>query len=368
MLGIAKFLSLVTVSAIAFEVSAADVDKKHAVTDLNLVDEDFAFQGEYIGSVFTGQQTWQPIGLQVVALGGGKFAAVEYAGGLPGSGGYGPPRMKVQGERRGDAVVLENGPLKVTIRGGRAILYLHSRGFDIAELEKVERVSQTLDAPPPAGATVLFDGSHTDQFKNGRMTQDGLLMAGTQFKEVYQDFTLHLEFRLPYMPYARGQGRSNSGVYLQSRYEVQILDSFGLEGKHNECGALYRYRKPDVNMCFPPLAWQTYDIDFTSPRFAESGNKTQNARLTVRHNGVLIHDRVDVERKTGAGAQESPKLLPIKLQHHGNPVRFRNIWIVDHKKSAPAVQPSPEYSTQNANVEFFRMRRNGCLLRKPFRP
>jgi hypothetical protein len=132
------------------------------------------------------------------------------------------------------------------------------------------------------------------------------------------------------MPFAKGQGRGNSGVYLQSRYEIQILDSFGLEGRANECGGLYRYLPPEQNMAFPPLSWQTYDIRFRAPRFSASGDKLQNARLSVLHNGVVVHNDVSVERKTGAGQAEGPEPLPIKLQDHGNPVQFRNIWLVEY--------------------------------------
>jgi hypothetical protein len=163
------------------------------------------------------------------------------------------------------------------------------------------------------------------------------MMEGTETRDAYTSFELHLEFRLPFMPYARGQGRANSGVYLQSRYEVQILDSFGLAGKNNECGGLYHYVEPATNMCLPPLSWQTYDIELTAAEFDAAGKKTRNARLTVRHNGVLVHDDVEVERKTGAGKPEGAVALPTKLQNHGNPVRFRNIWLVDHSRRPQAV-------------------------------
>ena len=134
------------------------------------------------------------------------------------------------------------------------------------------------------------------------------------------------------MPTARGQARGNSGVYIQRRYEVQILDSFGLEGVFNECGALYRQTPPDLNMCLPPLAWQTYDIWFTPPRFAADGKtKLANARITVLHNGVPVHWHREITAKTGGGQQEGPEPLPIQLQDHGNPVMFRNIWIVPAK-------------------------------------
>lgn len=302
---------------------------KQAATDLSMVDEDFEFQGEYAGSVLTGEQIWQPIGLQVVALGDGKFHAVEHAGGLPGAGGQSRYRFKLKGQREGDSILFVAEPLRVTVAGGRAKFYLDSIEKEIASLTKIVRVSSTIGAPPPASAIVLFDGKNTDQFKNGKMTEDHLLLMGTQTKQSYGNFKLHLEFRLPYMPHARGQGRANSGVYLQSRYEVQILDSFGLEGLHNECGGLYREREPNLNMCFPPLSWQTYDIEFHAPQFDKENKKTENVRLTVRHNGVLIHDNFELAKKTGSGSPEGSQPLPIKLQDHSNPIVFRNIWLID---------------------------------------
>ena len=154
-------------------------------------------------------------------------------------------------------------------------------------------------------------------------------MAGTETTQTYTDFQLHAEFRLPFKPEARGQARGNSGFYLQSRYEVQVLDSFGLEGVENECGALYKTRRPDFNMCYPPLSWQTYDLDLTSPRFDAQGNKLADMRITVWQNGVMIHNNVEIPNKTGGGAQEGPTPLPTKLQDHGNPVVYRNIWLID---------------------------------------
>jgi hypothetical protein len=139
-----------------------------------------------------------------------------------------------------------------------------------------------------------------------------------------------MEFQLSFMPKAQGQGRSNSGVYMQGRHEVQILDSFGLEGKNNECGGIYEVKDTDINMCFPPLSWQTYDIDFTPARFDADGKKTANARITVRHNGVLIHDDAEVPKATRAApVPEGPEPGPIYIQDHGNPVLLRNIWLVE---------------------------------------
>jgi hypothetical protein len=137
---------------------------------------------------------------------------------------------------------------------------------------------------------------------------------------------------LAYQPEDRGQGRSNSGIYAQGRYEVQILDSFGLEGKHNECGGIYSVKDPDVNMCLPPLAWQTYDIDYTATRYDDQGKIVANPRITVRHNGVVIHQDVELpgERSTTAApAGPGPEPGPVFLQNHGCPLRFKNIWVVE---------------------------------------
>jgi hypothetical protein len=154
--------------------------------------------------------------------------------------------------------------------------------------------------------------------------------VGAITKRKFTDFRLHLEFRTPYMPAARGQGRGNSGVYIQQRYEVQILDSFGLVGEFNECGSLYRQTPPDLNMCLPPLAWQTYDIVFTAARFdPETKAKTAPARITVFHNGVAVHDDRAIASKTGAGQPEAPTPNPILFQNHSDPVRFRNVWFVE---------------------------------------
>ena len=141
-----------------------------------------------------------------------------------------------------------------------------------------------------------------------------------------------LGLQQPFRPEARGQSRGNSGLYLANRYEVQILDSFGLDGKSNECGGIYQRLAPKVNMCLPPLQWQTFDIDFTKAVADASGQKVSATRLTARLNGVLIHDDVEVPGPTG-GARGKDEGTPdvLRLQGHRNFVQFRNLWLVEKK-------------------------------------
>ena len=281
---------------------------------------DYAVQGEYQG------KDGPALGCQVIALGDGQFRAVFLPGGLPGEGWDGKTRVQVNGKTSGEAAVFEapDAGWSARLTDGK-LTGKTGEGTEFS-LARVVRHSKTEGLKPPAGAQVLFDGTNTDQWVSGRKTEDGLLMEGTQTKKPYRNFTLHLEFMTPFMPKARGQGRGNSGVFLDGRYEIQVLDSFGLTGENNECGGVYSIVKPLVNMCYPPITWQTYDIDFRAPEF-ENGTKTRSARVTVKHNGVLIHDNVEIPKST-AGGQEGPDPGPIQCMNHGNPVRFRNIWVV----------------------------------------
>ena len=298
-------------------------------------DADFAFQGEYVGELINDEgEEHEKFGMQVIALGGGKFRLVAYEGGLPGAGWSGEEddRSQTDGVLKDDAVIFKDDHGIGTLKDG-VIKAVDFDGKRLGEFKKVERKSPTLGAKPPKGAVVLFDGKSADKFKNGRMTKDGLLMEGTTSKDKFGDFKLHIEFLLPYKPAARGQGRGNSGAYMQGRYEVQMLDSFGLEGKHNECGGIYSIKDPDVNMCLPPLSWQTYDVDFTAAKFDDSGKKIKDAQMTVRHNGVVIHKDVKLPKKTTAApVNEGKEPGPLYLQNHGNPVRYRNIWVVETDK------------------------------------
>jgi len=273
--------------------------------DETAADPDFQKQGEYEGVVGD-----RKVGVQVIALGKGAFRGVFYPGGPPGAGWDGT------GKREIDAKVADGKLIGKTNSG------------ESFELKKVIRQSPTLGAKAPEGAIVLFDSSNVDAWNGGRMNANKLLMVGAKTKQQFKDCTLHLEFCLPFMPDKRGQERANSGVYLQDRYEVQILDSFGLGGLRDECGAIYNVSKPLVNMCFPPLSWQTYDIDFVASKHDAAGRKITDAQITVRHNGVLIQDKVAMRRRTGGHQTDYSLPGSVTLQDHGSLVLFRNIWIV----------------------------------------
>ena len=302
--------------------------RKLGVTDLAQVDEDFALQGEYAGVLCLQGQS-QQVGLQVVAGGNGVFEALLYPGGLPGNGFSGAPRTRLAGQRGESSLTLTADGLTMALPPGGPVTVTDSRGQRLGELQRWERYSSTTGAAPPAGAIVLFNGTDTGELQNLKLTADGLMGIGAETKRVWTDFHLHAEFRTPYMPHARGQARGNSGFYLQRRYEVQVLDSFGLEPEFNHAGALYRTKSPDLNMSFPPLSWQTYDIHFTTARFDAGGQKVAPARITVWHNGVPVQSGFEIPNKTGGGKPEGPEPLPILFQDHGNAVQFRNVWIVD---------------------------------------
>jgi len=303
--------------------SHAQVKKSHL--DAQSAGPDFQVQGEYVGKIGTDTV----LGAQVIALGSGKFDAVLHAGGLPGAGWDGKTKVELTGETSDGVTHFTGRNFKGRIQDG-TFAGTAEDGV-LFELNRIVRRSPTLEAAPPEEALVLFDGSGNSEWAEGPIEDGNLLGVAARTKKKFQDFTLHLEFRTPFMPNARGQGRGNSGMYLLDQYECQVLDSFGLTGENNECGGIYQIAKPRVNMCLPPLSWQTYDVEFKAARFDESGNKTQNAVTTIRHNGVVIHENLSLPRITPGGAQSDERPGALFLQHHGDPVRYRNIWVVEHR-------------------------------------
>jgi len=206
------------------------------------------------------------------------------------------------------------------------------------QIAKVQRKSPTLGAKPPAGAIVLLDGKNFDELTKGKLkdgseqqwkiTEDGAIEVPKggmrSSKAITGSFKMHVEFKCPLMPAAEGQGRGNSGCYLPNGDEIQVLDSFGMTTyQGGGCGGLYRYKDPDAFDEFslaslPPLEWQTYDIEYTVRK--EDGKLVGKPRVTVFHNGIRIHDNVELSRDAKPGT--------LHWQDHGNPVQYRNIWVL----------------------------------------
>ena len=297
-------------------------------TDPEKAGDDYKLQGEYLGTLKDGEKEAKR-GAQVIALGDGKFKGIGYSGGLPGEGWKrGDDKYEAEGELKDGKVTFKFDSYEGVLKDG--VLSVMVDGKSVGEMKKVERKSPTLGAKAPEGATVLYGGKEdADKWNNGKVSEDGYLMSSNpETKEKFGDHTLHIEFRTPFMPKARGQGRGNSGVYIQSRYELQVLDSFGLDGADNECGGIYSINKPIVNAALPPLVWQTYDIDFKAAKYSADGKKTENARVTIKHNGITIHDDQELKHGTPGRHNEGPENDAIYLQDHGNPVVYRNIWVI----------------------------------------
>ena len=323
-----RLLPFVLALTLVSNIGLSKDPKAKAYLDPENAGQEYALQGEYVGKVQSDEGE-KPIAAQVIAKGNGKFKIVGYPGGLPGEGwNRGDEQHDMDAEMSNGKLSFEFNEADVTIADGK--IEVVAGGQTVAELSKVDRESPTLGMKPPAGAIVLFDGKTAEAFDNGKLFNKKYLAAtGCSSKRKFGDHKIHLEFRTPFVPAASGQARGNSGVYIQSRYEIQVLDSFGLEGKNNECGGFYSVAEPVVNMCFPPLTWQTYDIDFTAAKYDADGKKTANARVSVKHNGLLIHDNIELPKATPGRHGEGPQPDSLFLQDHGNPVLFRNIWVVE---------------------------------------
>ena len=200
-------------------------------------------------------------------------------------------------------------------------------------------------SPPPSDAVILFSGKdlsgwETDKGNTpGWKVKNGFMevvkeTGSIKTKKKFGDCQLHVEWASPAKVAGEGQGRGNSGVFLMGLYEIQVLDSW--ENRTYADGmaaAVYGQYPPLVNASRPPGTWQTYDIIFRRPRFSESGELMSTARITLLHNGVLVHDNVELTGPTAwkerPPYEAHPARLPLMLQDHGNPVRFRNIWVRD---------------------------------------
>ena len=274
---------------------------------------DFRLQGEYVGT-----KNGDSFGVQVACLEGKDFLVTTYPGGLPGEGSEGKDfSYEVQDKAQVESRIRTHG------------------------LRQVLRTSPTMDKKPPKGAIILYDGS-PDHLMTGKH-EGKFFWAGARTKVDHGDMHMHLEFRTPFRPSLPlgHANRGNSGIYLQQRYEIQICDSFGLGRTSNGlpyepaaidsrwCGCVYHVAPVDIRMDFPPLRWQTYDIDFTAPRF-KGEQKVNDARVTVRHNGVLVVNNLSLKSGTGRKSEEKEVARAFTyFQSHGNPVAFRNVWMLE---------------------------------------
>jgi len=269
---------------------------------------------------------------KVVGQGDGAFKVILTAG----SG----PAVELAGKLEGGKVALTGaGGVGGTIADKKLSATVGDKKFEMAYTTVKP---PTLGEKPPAGAVVLLPFAEgkkpsLDAWDPPAWTalDDGTMQVAKgdiRTKQEFGDFKLHLEFWLPYEPAGRSQSRGNSGVYIQDRYEIQILDSFGLVPRESDCGAVYTRVAPKVNACLPPGNWQTYDITFQTPRFDADGKKIKDAVVTVVQNGVTVQDQTVIKSPTGA-ARNKPevKKAPIRLQEHQHPVRFRNVWLVELK-------------------------------------
>jgi len=219
-----------------------------------------------------------------------------------------------------------------------------ARAADAGEIPPPRDEPRVVDpGPPPADAIVLFDGSDLSQWKSQKdggparwEVKDGVATVnGTgsiATRQEFGDCQLHVEWASPEKVTGNGQGRGNSGIYLQGRYELQVLDSYDNKTYyHGQAGSIYKQYAPLVNVSREPGAWQSYDVIYHAPRFSTEGKLTKPADVTVLQNGVLVQDHVEIKGLTGpSGApkyQPHPLKQPLSLQDHGNPIRFRNIWI-----------------------------------------
>ncbi len=297
----------------------------------SLPDPDFALQGEYLGSVRRiGSDSGAPLGAQVVAQGEGSFNIVFFPGGLPGAGAQGD-RYQVQGARVGSALAFSDS----LYTGGTSGDTL--KGFAGPDspfiLVKHARVSPTLGLKPPAGATVLFDGGEPDAWTNAARDVEGNLtplQREAQTTRTFLSFSLHLEFRMPYLPWATGPARGNSGIrFLDDEFfyaEIQLLDSFGRDTGSEECGGIEGHYAGRVMASLPPQAWQTMDIQVSTP---SDTSESKEGALTVWHNGILIHSQRKIPVLGGR--------VKVALQSLDTTGAFRNVWLMEGDDRYPLV-------------------------------
>jgi hypothetical protein len=304
------------------------------------------FMGDWKGAWTSGEEKEPDLAAQVIALGGGSYEIRL----VPALYKRCPPEAVVTATAEEGALRFDDGNFYGSIEGDTFSGGRHGDDPGTFELKRFTWESPTLGAARPAGAVELFNGEDFDAWrrfprdKTWDILEGGVVQADPDLgyivsEERFEDCQIHLEFRTPFMPEARGQGRGNSGLFVQWVFEVQILDSYGLPGYWNECGALYKQAGPYVNMCLPPTQWQTYDITFRAARY-DDDTLVENARITVVHNGVTIHKDRELPHGTsgrgiGSHAESPDHPDSIRLQAHNNRVQFRNLWVLPLEDARP---------------------------------
>ena len=298
-----------------------------------------------------GKQSARPVVAQVIPRGGGRYEVVFREVFDRRCPVYGRAEGRAEGGRlafQGDGFTGAIADARMTGKGRRTDHMGATDGRPFA-LTRVVRPCPGVGAEPPNGAVVLFDGSGFDQWEPDRGTAipwkiadraalvwptmtEHAIGVGLRTKRAFGDYRLHLEFRLPLMADAVGQTRANSGITFEDYrwHELQILDSYGLPGYWDECGAIYRFAAPMVNVCAPPGVWQSYDVTYHGPRYDADGKRLRAARVTVILNGTVVQK--DLELPGGdvpTNRFGSKQIGRIRLQHHGDPIAFRNIWLVE---------------------------------------
>ncbi|MCH8839973.1 MAG: DUF1080 domain-containing protein [Planctomycetes bacterium] len=215
---------------------------------------------------------------------------------------------------------------------------------------------------PPSDAIVLFDGKDLSAWKNGESwrVEDGVAIVGggmISTKQAFGDCQLHVEWSAPVPTTGAGQGRGNSGIFLMSTYELQVLDSYDNKTYYEgQAGAIYKQTPPWVNAMRPPGEWNVYDIVFTAPRFETDGSLQSPAYITVLHNGVLILNHFEIKGDTPwhrpPEYNQHPEKMPITIQDHGSPVRFRNIWLRELKPIVGTQAREPRYHSHATGKEW----------------
>ncbi len=302
-----------------------------------------AYMGEYKGTYYPDAMTTMQASARVVAEGDDVYYRIAIKA-TPNEENQDGADIELHGVRDGSTVYIGeraggyhwNGQIE---KGHLSVRSEYGQHF---ELDKFVRKSPKEGLKPPAGAVVLLpfkEGAEPDmsawtnaQWKalaSGAMQVNN---GGNSTKEQFGDIgQFHLEFNLPLEPNNRGQGRANSGVYFAGEFEVQVLDSFGLVHTSGDCAGLYNRARTRVNACLPPETWQTYDIEFRAPRLNADGSVKENARITVYHNGVKVHDNVEIPYSGDKWKGKTEATGPIHLQDHGHPIQYRNIWLVKGK-------------------------------------